>query len=91
MKKEGQYKRTKEKSRSQIETREYYQSKDIRWLEDKERWRKLKSIGMVKTTIEKNGEIREESRYYISSLGEAIEEFARAVRGHWAVDSSTGS
>lgn len=56
-------------------------------MEGKERWSKLKSIGMVKSTIEKHGEKREERRYYISSLGADIEEFARAVRGHWAIES----
>ena len=87
LKDQGGYKRTKEKKRSQIETREYYQTDSIKWLEDRERWSKLKSIGMVKTTIEKDGEKREERRYYISSLGTNIEEFARAVRGHWAIES----
>lgn len=34
------------------------------------------------------GEIeKEEYRYYISSLGEDIELFSRAVRDHWAVES----
>ena len=56
IKDQGNYKRTKEKKRSQIETREYYQTDSIKWLEDRERWSKLKSIGMVKTTIEKDGE-----------------------------------
>ena len=87
MKKAGKYKLTKEKSRSQIESREYYQTEEIGWLGDKEKWSKLRSIGMVRTRIEKRGEIREERRYYISSMGEGIEEFAKAVRGHWSIES----
>ena len=29
-----------------------------------------------------------ERRYYLSSLGVDVEPFARAVRGHWAVENS---
>ena len=68
IKAKGGYKRTKEKARGQIETREYYHTQNIKWLEDKERWSRLKSIGMVKTTIEKKGKRSEERRYYISSI-----------------------
>lgn len=87
IKNKGSYKRSKEKARGQIETREYYQTQEIKWLEGKERWSKIRSIGMVKTSIEKGGQIREERRYYISSIKENIEEFARAVRGHWSIES----
>lgn len=87
IKQEGGYKRTKEKARSQIETREYYQTNDIKWLSEKKKWRNLKTIGMVKTTLEKDGKVSEERRYYISSLVKNIEDFSRAVRGHWAVES----
>ncbi len=87
IKSQGGYKCSKEKSRSQIETREYYQTKDIKWLEGKEEWKKLKSIGMVETTIDKAGKITKERRYYISSLDVNAEEFSRAVRGHWAIES----
>lgn len=87
IKTQGAYKKTKEKARGQIETREYYQIDDLKWLSVKKNWRNLKTIGMVKTTIEKDGKISEERRYYISSLGKNIEEFSRAVRGHWAIES----
>lgn len=83
----GQYKKTKEKARGQIETREYYQTQQIKWLEGKEKWGKLRSIGMVKTRTEKHGQLKEETRYYISSLSVKIEDFARAVRGHWSIES----
>lgn len=41
----GNYKRTAEKARSQIEIREYYQTEDIGWLAQKREWKGLKSIG----------------------------------------------
>ena len=43
---------------------------------------------MNKTTITKSdGEKSVESRYFISSLKPNIDEFERAVRGHWSVES----
>lgn len=42
---------------------------------------------MVETTIDKAGKITKERRYYISSLDVNAEEFSRAVRGHWAIES----
>lgn len=81
------YKKTKEKAHGQIETREYYQTEDIRWMDQKKQWKGLKSIGMEKKTIWKDGKEKVEYRHYISSLPLDINLFSRAVRGHWAVES----
>lgn len=84
----GNYKKTIEKARSQIEIREYYQTKDINWLSQKKSWKGLKSIGMEEKTIrDEKGVEKKEYRYYISSLEEDIEMFSHAVRGHWSVES----
>lgn len=83
----GMYKKTMEKAHGQIEIREYYQTKEIRWLSQKKDWKGLKSIGMEEKTIRKDGQEKKEFRYYISSLNEDIESFSRAVRGHWSVES----
>ena len=84
----GNYKRTIEKARSQIEIREYYQTDKIGWLSQKKEWKGLKSIGMEEKTIRTaSGEEKKEYRYYISSLKGEIELFSRAVRGHWSVES----
>lgn len=78
---------TKEKARSQIETREYFQTDDIKWITKKGDWRGLKSIIMERKTINKNGKKTEIYRYFISSLPLDINTVARAVRGHWSVES----
>lgn len=83
----GGYRRRIEKARSQIEIREYYQTKEVKWLSEKKSWKGLKSIGMEEKTIRKGEEEKKEYRYYISSLTENIEEFSRAVRGHWSIES----
>jgi predicted transposase YbfD/YdcC len=88
IKEAGGYHRSCEKARGQIEIREYYQTDDIDWMEDKKRFKGLKSIGMVETTIEKfDGTKTKEIRYFISSLTVMILFFAKAVRGHWAIES----
>lgn len=84
----GNYKRTAEKARGQIEIREYYQTEDIGWIPQKKEWKGLKSIGMEEKTIRAEGkEEKKEYRYYISSLKADAELFSRAVRGHWSVES----
>jgi hypothetical protein len=52
-----------------IETRRYFMTSDIDWLEGKDDWTGLKSLGMVESTREIKGECSYEKRYYISSLG----------------------
>lgn len=84
---ENGYLKTIESARSQIETREYYQTDVIDWMGEKNRWKGLKTIGKVVTTVEKNGQTTQEIRYYISSLAVEATRFKRAVRGHWGIES----
>lgn len=66
---------------------EYYQTSDVKWYFDKEKWKKLNSIGVVKKTIDNGKEIKVEYRYYISSLFVNVELFSRAIRNHWSVEN----
>lgn len=76
------------KENSNIVTREYYQTNDIDWLDEKKEWSKLTTIGCVIKTIEKqNGTIIVETRYYISSLEEDIKLFAKSIRTHWSIEN----
>jgi predicted transposase YbfD/YdcC len=81
------YHKTVEKARSSVETREYWQTTDIHWLEQKEAWAGFTSIIMTKNTITKGDVIKTETRYFISSLSLNVEEAARAIRSHWMVES----
>ena len=81
------YTSTKEKARSGIELREYWQTEDIDWLSQKKEWADLTSIAMTRNTITKNGVKTTETRYFISSLSLDVKEIARAIRGHWMVES----
>lgn len=85
---EGAYKKEIEKSHSQIITYEYYQTEKINWYTDIESWKGIKSIGLVKKTMEdKKGQKKVEERYYISSLLIDIYNFSKAIRNHWNVEN----
>jgi predicted transposase YbfD/YdcC len=83
------YKSTTEKEHSAVVRREYYLDPDIDWLHDKDKWAGLKAIGVEVKTTEKMGDKTApicEERYFISSI-DNIDDFARAVRGHWGVEN----
>ncbi len=76
-----------EKDHGRITTWHYHQSDQIEWFEDRKEWEGLQSVGMVETITEIKGEIRKETRYYLSSLSLEVETFAKAVRSHWGVEN----
>jgi len=76
-----------EKARSSIEKREYWLLSDVSWLPQRTKWTGLTSVGMTRNTIIKNGKTSIETRFFISSLTDDVVLFARAVRGHWMVES----
>ena len=81
------YTKTVEKARGCVEKREYWQTEDIAWLPQKKNWMGLKSIAMARNTIIKSGKETSETRYFISNLPLDVNEVARAIRGHWMVES----
>ena len=81
------YHKVVDKAHGAVEIREYWQSSDIGWLEQNKTWAGLTSIVMTKNTIIKGDDVTTEARYFISSLPVNAEEAARAIRGHWMVES----
>ena len=79
---------TVEKDHGRQETRRYYQSAALDWFADRAHWEGLQTVGMVEATREVGGKKTVERRYYLSSLPVGVETFAKAVRGHWAVENS---
>ena len=85
---EGAYQLTREKNHEAVITYEYYQTEKVNWYPDIKLWEGLKSIGLVKKTIDKSdGTSVEEKRYYISSLLLNISVFSNAIRKHWNVEN----
>ena len=81
------YTKTVQSARGGVEKREYWQTDDVAWMPQKGDWAGLKTIAMTRNTIIKDGMETSESRYFISSLPLDVAEAARAIRGHWMVES----
>ena len=79
---------TVEKDHGRIETRRYWQSQTLDWFADRGKWEGLRSVGVVESVRDVNGQVTTERRYYLSSLPQDILCFARAVRSHWGVENS---
>ena len=78
---------TREKGHGRIEMRGYFLEMEIDWLHQKPDWARLNAIGMVKSIVWEKEVLREESRYFITSLTD-VETFARAIRAHWGIENS---
>ena len=65
-------KTTIEKGHGRIEKREYQLLTDLSWLEQKNEWKGLNALGCARSTITENGEIREFTRYFITSLTDDV-------------------
>ncbi len=78
---------TVEKDHGRLEIRRYSQSAQLDWFADRSQWEGLRSLGMVESVREVDGQTSVERRYYLSSLPLGVETFARAVRSHWGVEN----
>jgi len=84
--KDAEKSETKEMGHGRIENREYFLETDIDWLFQRSEWSNLKGIGMVKSTVLEKGIVRQETRYFITSLTD-VNDFAYAVRKHWSIEN----
>jgi predicted transposase YbfD/YdcC len=79
---------SKEVGHGRMELREVYVTEDIDWLPQKDRWRNLKSIIMVKSERIVAGQSSSyERRYYISSLSAHALKIANIIRKHWGIEN----
>lgn len=77
---------THDKDHGRIETRKYFLVNEISWLDNKEDWKNIQSIGMVERKRIVGDKETFERSYYITSL-ESIELFSNAVRQHWGIEN----
>lgn len=78
---------TAESGHGRIEVREYYLETDLSWLDTRQNWVGLQAVGMVRScTLKKGKESSVATRYFITSLTD-VDEFAHAVREHWAIEN----
>ena len=79
------------KGHGRLEVRRHWvitEGEYLDYLNTKERWAGLRSIGMVEAERSMGESVTRETRYYISSLGRDAKRFAEAVRGHWGIENS---
>lgn len=53
-----------------------------------QKWEGLKAVCVVISERYENGKKSEEHRYYVSSLENDAEKFAKAIRAHWGIENS---
>lgn len=70
-----------------IETRRFTTTSEVDWFEEKSKWKKLTSLGMVESQRQIGDKITDETRYFISSLPSDAATFAQACRGHWGIEN----
>jgi predicted transposase YbfD/YdcC len=79
---------TVEKEHGRIETRRYWITAAIDWMADRQEWEGLKSIGMVESLREIGGKVTTDRRFFLCSIPPEAATFAKAVRGHWALQNT---
>ena len=78
---------THEHGHGRDEMRFYYVCPVPEGLPDKERWRKLRAIGLAVNNTVRDGKECIDFRYYILSTFPSARRFAEAVRSHWAIEN----
>lgn len=84
---EHQFYETVEKGHGRIETRRYWTMGNTEYLIGAEKWRDLKSVGMVESERIINGTISTEQRYYLLSFETDVHRFCKSVRNHWSIEN----
>jgi predicted transposase YbfD/YdcC len=81
---------TVDKGHGRLERRQYWTIADpecIAYLNAKQTWTGLRSIGMVEAERRIGQQVSKERRYYIMSLAGEAQAFGDAVRSHWGVEN----
>jgi predicted transposase YbfD/YdcC len=82
------YCQTEAKNHGRLEIRRYWITDQIAELNNTGPWKGLQSIGMVESQRTVNGETSIERRFFISSLENNVQLFAKAVRQHWGIENN---
>jgi predicted transposase YbfD/YdcC len=80
--------RTVDRDHGREETREYFIADLPADLPGADDWTGLRSIGMVLRARKEGDHLSEEVAFYITSLAAKVKPFARAVRGHWGIETT---
>ena len=80
---------TVSKGHGRVETRTCWQTDDLDWFSEKDKWAGLRSVCMVKSEVYdmKKKETKTDVRYFISSLSVDPKRALEAIRAHWGIES----
>lgn len=82
------YNKQFEKDHGRIEIRECWSTEQIEWLSQKEEWKNLQSISLLRSTRIIDDIETTEDRLYISSLPANAEKHNYIIRKHWGIENS---
>lgn len=85
------YDRTVNKEHGRIEVRQCWAvsgEDSLHFLRDANRWRSLRTLVMVTSQRQVNGQTSSETRYYITSLPNDATRILHAVRSHWGIENA---
>lgn len=80
---------TVDKGHGRVETRTCWQTDDIGWFEDRDKWAGLRSVCMVESVVYDmaTDTTTSETRFFISSLPVDPKRALEAIRAHWGVEA----
>ncbi len=82
------YHETTDNDHGKMEIRRYWITSEIEWLQGKESWKNIKTIGMVQRERHFENTKSKETSYYINSIEDNAKLFANAVRSHWSIENN---
>lgn len=71
-----------------IDTLTYYHCKVPGDIPGRSQWKGLRTIGVAIRESRQGDKVTREVRYFICSIRVSVKRFARAVRGHWAIENT---
>lgn len=78
---------TKEKNHGRIEIREYFVIDDVSFIYDRDSWKNLACVGMVRQSRTINNETTTEVHYHILDTKVSAKEYAELTRSHWEIEN----
>lgn len=81
------YHETVDGGHGRVEIRRHWTISDIDWLDQKQHWKGLKTIGMVESERHVDEKVSVERRFFIASINKDAELLAKAVREHWGIEN----
>ena len=81
------YIKTEEHSHGVSAVREFWISSDTSYITNSDDWTKLNSIGMTRSTRTIDGKTTRQEKFYILSIKDDIEAFAKYAREHWGIEN----